>query len=72
MIFENRYTIKKRRENIKIALNGASGFVASHLKEKFTDFIVINRNDSEERIIQKLKGVDAVFNLAGATLIKRF
>lgn len=57
---------------MKIALNGANGFVASYLKEKFTDFIVIERNDSEDEILQKLKGVDAVFNLAGAPIIKRW
>jgi len=57
---------------MKIALNGASGFVASYLKEKFTNFIILNRNDSEDEIVQKLQGVDAVFNLAGAPIIKRW
>jgi len=57
---------------MKIALNGASGFVASHLKEKFSDFVVLKRDDSEDEIVQKLKGVDAVFNLAGAPIIKRW
>jgi len=57
---------------VKIALNGASGFVASHLKEKFTDFVVLKRDDSENEIVQKLQGVDAVFNLAGAPILKRW
>lgn len=57
---------------MKIALNGANGFVASHLKEKFRDFVVIERDDSEDKIVEKLKGVDAVFNLAGAPIIKRW
>ena len=51
---------------MKIALNGANGFVASYLKEKFTDFVVIKRDDSEEETLQKLEEVDAVFNLAGS------
>ena len=57
---------------MKIALNGSSGFVASYLKKKFTDHIVIGRNDSEEEILNKLVGVDAFFNLAGAPIIKRW
>lgn len=57
---------------MKIALNGANGFVASYLKEKFIDFVVIQRNDSEDEILQKLEGIEAVFNLAGAPIIKRW
>lgn len=57
---------------MKIALNGANGFVASYLKEKFTDYVVIQRNDSEDEILKKLVGVDVVFNLAGAPIIKRW
>lgn len=57
---------------MRVALNGASGFVASHLLKKFDDFVVINRDDSHEEIVAKLQGVDAVFNLAGAPIIKRW
>ncbi|MDY0117141.1 MAG: TIGR01777 family oxidoreductase [Sulfurimonadaceae bacterium] len=57
---------------MKIAITGASGFVASHLLEKYDDAIIISRNDSSEEIIEKLKDVDVVFNLAGAPIIKRW
>ena len=57
---------------MKIALTGAKGFVGSNLMRKFTDYVVIDRNDNEEEILQKLDGVDAVFNLAGAPIIKRW
>ncbi|MBN2816644.1 MAG: TIGR01777 family oxidoreductase [Campylobacterales bacterium] len=57
---------------MRVALNGASGFVASHLKKLFFDYVVIERNDTEEQIVQKLQGVDVVFNLAGAPIIKRW
>jgi uncharacterized protein (TIGR01777 family) len=57
---------------MKVALSGASGFVASHLQKKFDDYVVIERNDTQEQILHKLKGVDVVFNLAGAPIIKRW
>ena len=57
---------------MKVAISGASGFVASHLKNRFTDFVVIEQSDNEKQIVEKLKGVDAVFNLAGAPIIKRW
>ena len=57
---------------MKVALTGASGFVASHLLEVFTDYVVIGRSDDEDTILQKLQGVDAVFNLAGAPIVKRW
>ena len=57
---------------MKVALSGANGFVASHLKNTFTDYVVIERNDNEDVILKKLEDVDAVFNLAGAPIIKRW
>ena len=57
---------------MKVALTGANGFVGSYLMKKFTNNIVIQRNDSIEEILLKLEGVDAVFNLAGAPIIKRW
>jgi len=57
---------------MKVALTGASGFVGSYLRKKFENHIIIERDDSEEEILEKLEGVDAVFNLAGAPIIKRW
>jgi len=57
---------------MKVALTGASGFVGSHLTDIFDDYIVINRSDDEEKILEKLQDVDVVFNLAGAPIIKRW
>lgn len=57
---------------MRIALTGAKGFVASHLIKRFTDYVVLERNDTENKILEKLNGVDAVFNLAGAPIIKRW
>lgn len=57
---------------MKIAITGASGFVASHIIEKYSDVTIIDRNDSAEEIVEKLKDVDVVFNLAGAPIIKRW
>lgn len=57
---------------MKVALTGANGFVGSHLMKIFTNNVVINRNDTEEQILKKLDGVYAVFNLAGAPIIKRW
>ncbi len=57
---------------MKVALSGASGFVGSHLLNEFKDHVVIDRNDTQEQILKKLEGIDAVFNLAGAPIIKRW
>lgn len=57
---------------MKVAISGAGGFVAKYLKNEFKEFVEIKRNDTEEEILNKLKDVDAVFNLAGAPIIKRW
>lgn len=57
---------------MKIAMNGARGFVASYLQKQFPDFIIINREDSHETIVSKLVDVDVVFNLAGAPIVQRW
>lgn len=57
---------------MKIALNGATGFVGTHIRKIFTDYVVIGRNDSEEQILKKLQGVQVVINLAGAPIIKKW
>ena len=57
---------------MKIAITGASGFVGSHLRKKFPDHVVIDRKDDAYALAKKLGGVDAVINLAGAPIIKRW
>ena len=57
---------------MKVALTGANGFVGSHLKEKFNDYVIIDRGDNEEQILKKLDGVNVVINLAGAPIIKKW
>lgn len=57
---------------MKIALSGASGFVANAIKQKFPNHIAIGRNDTVEQIKEKLKDVQVVINLAGAPIIKRW
>lgn len=57
---------------VKVALTGASGFVGSALKSHFIDFTVIDRDDDEATILDKLQDVDVVINLAGAPIIKRW
>ncbi|AFL69425.1 TIGR01777 family oxidoreductase [Sulfurospirillum barnesii] len=57
---------------MKIAMTGASGFVANALKKRFPDVVVIERSDDLNTIVQKLKGVYAVFNLAGAPIAAKW
>jgi len=57
---------------MKVAISGASGFVANALKGKFPEYVVLERNDNVEAIMLKLKGVEAVFNLAGAPIVARW
>lgn len=57
---------------MKIALTGASGFVGTALQEAFAGCVIISRKDDEKAILEKLKGVDVLINLAGAPIIKRW
>jgi uncharacterized protein (TIGR01777 family) len=57
---------------MKIAITGSSGFIASNLISYFPNYVAIRREDTEEDILKKLQGVDIVFNLAGATILKRW
>ncbi|WP_331774744.1 TIGR01777 family oxidoreductase [Sulfurospirillum sp. 1612] len=57
---------------MKIALNGASGFVGGHIKNRFQDHVIIEKTDSEAMILEKLKDVDVAINLAGAPIIKKW
>lgn len=57
---------------MKVAITGASGFVGTHLQKAFSENVHIHRNDTKEQIIEKLKGVDLVINLAGAPIIKKW
>ncbi len=57
---------------MRIAITGASGFVGTHLRERFRDHVVIERKDGVEDVLSKLDGVDVVVNLAGAPIIRRW
>lgn len=57
---------------MKVAMSGASGFVANALKQRFSDFVIIERGDDVDAIRQKLVGVQAVFNLAGAPIVAKW
>ena len=57
---------------MKIAITGASGFVGTALQKTFKDTVSIQRDDDEAAILEKLKGVDVVINLAGAPIITRW
>ena len=57
---------------MKVAISGASGFVAKALKKAFPEWIAIERTDSVDKIVAKLHEVDAVFNLAGAPIAARW
>lgn len=57
---------------MKVAISGASGFVAGALKKTFPNFVAIERQDDVETILRKLQDVDAVFNLAGAPIAARW
>ncbi len=57
---------------MKIALTGARGFTGTRLRALFPNHVIIDRNDPPGVIMQKLHGVKAVINLAGAPIIRRW
>jgi len=57
---------------MKIAIIGASGFIGSSIRKKFTQNIILKRDDSEEEILAKLKDIDVVINLSGASIMQRW
>ena len=57
---------------MKVAITGVSGFVGTNITQLYKNFVAINRNDTKEEILRKLKDVDVVINLAGAPIIKKW
>jgi uncharacterized protein (TIGR01777 family) len=57
---------------MKVVITGAGGFIGSHLKASFKKYETIPRNCSTYEITARLEGADAVINLAGAPIIKRW
>ena len=55
-----------------IAIAGANGFVGQALQNTLQNVVVLNRDDSVEILVNKLKDVDVVINLAGAPIVKRW
>ena len=55
---------------MKIAIIGGSGFIGSFLAQKFKNPLIISSKNFNE--IEKIKNVDIVINLAGATILKRW
>ncbi len=66
--------IWRAEEKMKIAITGASGFVGTAVQRYFKQnkYIYIHRDESVTQIIEKLKGVAVVINLAGAPIIHRW
>ena len=57
---------------MKLALTGASGFVGTAIQETFSSCVILERHDDIPTLLEKLKGIDVVINLAGAPIIKRW
>ena len=61
-----------------IVISGASGFVGSHLTQLFIkegyEVIALRRSDLQDRALlcEKLEGVEALINLAGANIVQRW
>ncbi len=66
--------IWRAEEKMKIAITGASGFVGTAIQRYFkqNEYVHIHRDEDVAQIVQKLKGVDIVINLAGAPIIHRW
>ena len=60
------------KTNHTLAITGANGFVGKHLQDTFSYVVVLHRDDSVATLLDKLKGVDVVINLAGAPIVKRW
>ena len=52
------------KNNHIIAIAGANGFVRRHLRDTFDRVIILHRDDNETILLDKLKGVEVVINLA--------
>ncbi len=68
----------KTREDMKIAISGANGYIAGNLIEKLKkaehEIIPINRDTLYDptRLIETIAGTDAVIHLAGAPILCRW
>ncbi len=57
---------------MKVAFTGAHGFVGTALQQRFQDHVILDRHDDIPALLDKLKDVEIVINLAGAPIIKRW
>lgn len=57
---------------MRVALTGASGFVGRALQSHFEDCVILDRDDDEMQLLEKLQDVGVVINLAGAPILKRW
>ncbi len=55
---------------MKTAIIGGSGFIGSYLQKEFKDPLIINSKNLND--VYKIKDMDVVINLAGATILKRW
>ena len=55
---------------MKVAIIGGSGFIGSYLQKEFKNPLIINSKNFNE--IYKIKNMDVVINLAGATILKKW
>ncbi len=55
---------------MKVAIIGGSGFIGSYLQKEFKNPLIINSKNIDE--LYKIKDMDIVINLAGATILKRW